>query len=64
MKAIRVSDQAHTRFKAACALHGVPMNAAADVALNEFVDRWEAQDAEREAQSERAQAHKRQESDA
>lgn len=59
MKAIRVSDQAHARFKAACALHGVPMNATADVALDRFVDQWEAQDAEQETQSEQVLEHKR-----
>jgi len=59
MKAIRVSDQTHMRFKIACALRGVPMNATADVALNVFVDAWDAEDAEQEARSERAQEHKR-----
>ena len=64
MKAIRVNDATHARFKAACALRGMPMIVAADAALKMLMDLWHAQDAEREAQSERAQAHKRQESDA
>ena len=62
MKAIRVDDKTHTQFKAACALRGMPMSEAVKVALRMLMDLWHAQDAERKAQSEQAQEHKRQES--
>lgn len=61
MKAIRVSDQTHAKFKAACALRGVPMSATADDALNMLMEAWHAEDAEREAQEQEEQEHKRDE---
>ena len=59
MKAIRVDDKTHARFKAACALRGMPMSEAVKVALKMLMDQWHAQDAEREAQSVQEQEHKR-----
>ena len=40
MKAIRVDDETHARFKAACALRGLDMKSAAIQALRAQMERW------------------------
>ena len=40
MKAIRVDDETHARFKAACALRGLDMKSAAIGALRAQMERW------------------------
>ena len=47
MKSIRVDDETHAQFKAACALRGVNMKSAAIAALRAQIERWEQ---ERETQ--------------
>jgi len=47
MKSIRVDDETHAQFKAACALRGVNMKSAAIAALRAQIERWKR---ERETQ--------------
>jgi hypothetical protein len=40
MAQIRVDDDAHLRFKVACAKRGLLMKAAATKAINDLMQRW------------------------